>query len=173
MAADAFDVVILGGGNAAMGVTGPARAADLSVAMIEEWDLGGTCPNRVGLTEAKAKEGGRKVKVLATDMSGWFSARTYVETTAWAKIIVDEATDRILGAHFVGHSGEELINLFALAMEHGIPATALADKIYAYPSPPTSRICSRRRPVWPLPPAMLWKPIHWHTGRHHEQAEVS
>ena len=47
-----FDVVILGGGNAGMAVTGPARRAGLSVAIIEARDLGGTCPNR-GCTPKK------------------------------------------------------------------------------------------------------------------------
>src|SRR5437667_9241011 len=47
-----FDVVILGGGNAGIGVTGPVRRAGLSVAMIESRDLGGTCPNR-GCTPKK------------------------------------------------------------------------------------------------------------------------
>src|SRR5437879_7013521 len=41
-----YDVVILGGGNAAMGATVATRQAGLSVAMIEMRDLGGTCPNR-------------------------------------------------------------------------------------------------------------------------------
>jgi glutathione reductase (NADPH) len=41
-----YDVVILGGGNAAMGATVATREAGLSVAMIEMRDLGGTCPNR-------------------------------------------------------------------------------------------------------------------------------
>jgi glutathione reductase (NADPH) len=41
-----FDVVILGGGNAGMGVTVATREAGLSVAMIEPDLLGGTCPNR-------------------------------------------------------------------------------------------------------------------------------
>ena len=47
-----YDVVILGGGNAGMGVTVATRAAGLSVAMIEVRDLGGTCPNR-GCTPKK------------------------------------------------------------------------------------------------------------------------
>lgn len=47
-----YDVVILGGGNAGMGVTVATRAAGLSVAMIEARDLGGTCPNR-GCTPKK------------------------------------------------------------------------------------------------------------------------
>ena len=41
-----FDVVILGGGNAGMGVTVATREAGLKVAIIEPDLLGGTCPNR-------------------------------------------------------------------------------------------------------------------------------
>ena len=52
MTEEPFDVVILGGGNAGIGVTGPARRAGLSVAVIEARDLGGTCPNR-GCTPKK------------------------------------------------------------------------------------------------------------------------
>src|ERR1700752_720563 len=52
MSTDKFDVVIIGGGNAGFGVTGPVRRAGLSVAMIEARDLGGTCPNR-GCTPKK------------------------------------------------------------------------------------------------------------------------
>jgi glutathione reductase (NADPH) len=46
MPARSFDVVILGGGNAGMGVTVATREAGLKVAMIEPDLLGGTCPNR-------------------------------------------------------------------------------------------------------------------------------
>ena len=41
-----FDVVIIGGGNAGMGVTVATREAGLRVAMLEPDLLGGTCPNR-------------------------------------------------------------------------------------------------------------------------------
>ena len=40
------DVVILGGGNAGMGVTVATREAGLEVVMLEPDLLGGTCPNR-------------------------------------------------------------------------------------------------------------------------------
>src|SRR5258705_12573459 len=46
MAARSFDVVILRGGNAGMGVTVATREARLKVTMIEPDLLGGTCPNR-------------------------------------------------------------------------------------------------------------------------------
>ena len=52
MTTETFDVVIIGGGNAGIGVTGPVRRAGMSVAMIESHDLGGTCPNR-GCTPKK------------------------------------------------------------------------------------------------------------------------
>ena len=54
--------------------------------------------------------------------------------SAWAKVIVDDESDKILGAHIVGHSGEELINIFGLAKAHGIIATQVREFIYAYPS---------------------------------------
>lgn len=52
MPSEIFHVVILGGGNAGIGVTGPVRRAGLSVAMIEPREFGGTCPNR-GCTPKK------------------------------------------------------------------------------------------------------------------------
>jgi glutathione reductase (NADPH) len=52
MTPEKFDVVILGGGNAGIGATGPVRRAGMSVAMIEADLLGGTCPNR-GCTPKK------------------------------------------------------------------------------------------------------------------------
>ena len=88
----------------------------------------------VGLTEAAAKQKGFTVKVHTNDMYDWFSARTYAETVAWSKIIVDRATDRILGAHFVGHAGQELVNIFGLAMRFGITAGQIKDYVYAYPT---------------------------------------
>lgn len=88
----------------------------------------------VGLTEAAANQKGLAVKVHSNDMLSWFSARTYAETVAWSKIIVEQATDRILGAHFVGHDGQELVNIFGLAMRFGITAGEIKDFIYAYPT---------------------------------------
>ncbi|RWA66983.1 NAD(P)/FAD-dependent oxidoreductase [Mesorhizobium sp.] len=88
----------------------------------------------VGLTEAKARERGLRVKVHVNEMQGWLSARTYAEAAAWSKIIIEEPTDRIVGAHLVGHSGEELIHIFALAMKHGITAQGLSEMVYGFPT---------------------------------------
>ncbi|MGH6748974.1 MAG: dihydrolipoyl dehydrogenase family protein [Methyloceanibacter sp.] len=88
----------------------------------------------VGLSEAKAKEKGLKTRVQVNDMEYWFSTRQFAETVAWSKIIVDEESDTVVGAHFVGHAGEELINIFGLAMKHEIKASEIRDFIFAYPT---------------------------------------
>jgi glutathione reductase (NADPH) len=88
----------------------------------------------VGLTEARARELGHKIKVHTNDMIDWLSSKTYNEPVAWAKVIVDEGSDRILGAHIVGHAGEELIHLFAFAMRFGITARQMTDTVYAFPT---------------------------------------
>ena len=98
----------------------------------------------VGLTEAQAKEKGLKTKVTVSGMEDWFSTRTYAETKAWAKVIVDEETDAILGAHIVGHAGEELINIFGLPRSTGSPrASSGTSSTPIHRSPPTSSTCCR------------------------------
>ncbi len=88
----------------------------------------------VGMTEAEAVKAGIDVEVKTSDMSQWFSARFYAETVAWAKVLVEKGTRKIVGAHLVGHHGEELIHLFALAMRHNISADELGGEIFAFPT---------------------------------------
>jgi glutathione reductase (NADPH) len=88
----------------------------------------------VGLTEAKAKESGHKIKVENNDMRDWLLSRTYNETAAWAKVIIDAESDRILGAHLFGHAGEELIHIFAFAMKFGITANDIRETVFAFPT---------------------------------------
>jgi glutathione reductase (NADPH) len=88
----------------------------------------------VGQTEAALRAAGREVEVKRTDMSDWRSARTYAERVAFAKVMLDKVTTRMLGAHLVGHGAEEVIHLFALAIRHGITAEGLASTVYAYPA---------------------------------------
>lgn len=88
----------------------------------------------VGLTEAEARDQGKDIAVTTNDMTTWFSAKSYAETVAWAKIIVDKETDKILGAHMMGHHGEDLIQIFTLAIRFGITATQLKSSPTAYPT---------------------------------------
>lgn len=88
----------------------------------------------VGLTEQEAEEQGLDFVAKTSDMSEWFSGKTYAETAAWAKVLINQKTDQIIGAHLVGHHGEELIHLFALAMRHGISASDLKETPMAFPT---------------------------------------
>jgi len=88
----------------------------------------------VGWSEQAAREAGLDFEVLTHDMARWRSARTYGETAAWAKVLVEKGSGRILGAHLVGHGAEETIHTFALAVEKGIPASEIVERVYAYPT---------------------------------------
>ncbi len=113
-------------------VDGANRSPDYSIVPSAVYTV--PALSSVGMTEDEAKQAGIDVEVHTSDMSGWFAARFYAETVAWAKILVEKGSRRILGAHLVGHHGEELIHLFALAMRHGISADELGNDMYAFPT---------------------------------------
>ena len=58
----------------------------------------------------------------------------YAEQAAYSKVIIDSRSDRILGAHILGHNAQELINIFVLAMKFNITARDLHDTVYTYPT---------------------------------------
>lgn len=89
---------------------------------------------RVGLTEADARREQLDIRVRTEDMGNWYTSRRVGESTAMAKTIVENGTDRIVGAHLLGPHADEVINLFALAIRHSLTATVLKHTIYAYPT---------------------------------------
>lgn len=89
---------------------------------------------KVGLTEVEARDQGIAVRVKAEETGGWFSNRRVNEATAMFKTVVDETTDQVLGAHLLGPDAENVINVFALAIRHGLSASDLSHMIYAYPT---------------------------------------
>jgi len=89
---------------------------------------------RMGLLEAEAREQGLRFRVHHEDTSGWYSSRRVGLTHTGSKVLLEEGTGRILGAHVLGHNADEVINLFGLAMRAGLPASALKETPYAYPT---------------------------------------
>ncbi len=67
-------------------------------------------------------------------VDGWFTARQQAESVYGFKVLVDEDTDLVLGAHLVGPHADEVINLFALAIRHRLTAEQLKATMFAYPS---------------------------------------
>ncbi|HEX5411312.1 MAG TPA: NAD(P)/FAD-dependent oxidoreductase [Terriglobia bacterium] len=88
----------------------------------------------VGLSEKAAREQGLKFKVNHADTGGWNSSRRIGETCSGFKVLIEEASGRILGAHLLGPHAEETINFFALAIRQDIMATALKETLFAYPT---------------------------------------
>ena len=66
--------------------------------------------------------------------STWYSFRRVEETFSGYKVVVEESTDRILGAHILGSEAAEVINLFAVAIRSGMRATDLKHTLFAYPT---------------------------------------
>lgn len=89
---------------------------------------------RVGLLEAEAREQGLRFKVKHESVPGWFTARRVNEPCYAYKILVEEATGKILGAHLVGPDASEVINLFGFAMRSGMTAADLKYATFAYPT---------------------------------------
>ncbi len=88
----------------------------------------------VGLQENAAKAQGLKFKVNHSDTSGWYSSRRVGIKHSGYKVLVEDGSKRILGAHLLGIHAEETINLFAMAMRFGLTADQLKDMRYTYPS---------------------------------------
>jgi glutathione reductase (NADPH) len=88
----------------------------------------------VGLQEAAAREQGRRIRTNYQDTAGWYSARRVGLRHAAFKVLVEEETERILGAHLLGTHAEEVINRFALAIRVGLKATELKQMVYSYPT---------------------------------------
>lgn len=88
----------------------------------------------VGLSEKEAHQQKKKFKVRCEKTSGWFTAKQEAEPVYGYKILVQERTGKILGAHLVGPHVDEVINVFALAMKQGITAEELKSTVFAYPT---------------------------------------
>jgi glutathione reductase (NADPH) len=88
----------------------------------------------VGLSEREAGEQNLKFRVRKEMTSIWYSSRRVAETYSGYKVLVEEGTDRILGAHILGSEAGEVINLFALAIRSGMRATDLKHVLFAYPT---------------------------------------
>ena len=88
----------------------------------------------VGLSERAAKESAMKFRVHHEMTAGWYSSRRTAEECSGFKVLIEEGSGRILGAHLLGEQVEETINLFALAMRTGMTAPELKQAIFSYPT---------------------------------------
>jgi pyruvate/2-oxoglutarate dehydrogenase complex dihydrolipoamide dehydrogenase (E3) component len=89
---------------------------------------------RVGVTEKAARASGRKLKIGTFPMSGVSRAIERDETAGFMKIIVDAATDKILGAAILGIEGGELVQILGAMILADAPYTILKGAVYIHPT---------------------------------------
>ena len=89
---------------------------------------------RVGMTEKEASATGRKLKIGTFPMSSVSRAIERDETAGFMKIIIDAATDKILGAAVLGIEGGELVQILGAMILADAPYTILKGAVYIHPT---------------------------------------
>ncbi|HOG42360.1 MAG TPA: FAD-dependent oxidoreductase, partial [Bacteroidales bacterium] len=88
----------------------------------------------VGMTERAAKEKGIAYKVGKFPFTASGKATAAGERDGFAKMVVDEQTDRVLGVHIVGANASEMIGGMVLACKLGATASSVMKTIFPHPT---------------------------------------
>ena len=88
----------------------------------------------VGKTEEQLKEEGRTYKAGKFSFMGNGRAKANFAADGFVKILADEKSDRILGAHIIGPMAGDLIHEICVAMEFGAAAEDVARTCHAHPT---------------------------------------
>ena len=88
----------------------------------------------VGMTEARAKEGGREIRVGRFPFVGNGKAIALGEDQGLVKVIFDKKTGQLLGAHMVGAEVTELIQGYVVAMNLETTEEELMHTIFPHPT---------------------------------------
>ena len=88
----------------------------------------------VGLTEARAKEGGREIRVGRFPFVGNGKAIALSEDQGLVKVIFDKKTGQLLGAHMVGAEVTELIQGYVIAMNLETTEEELMHTVFPHPT---------------------------------------
>lgn len=88
----------------------------------------------VGMNEKEARKNNLDYKVNSLKVESIPKAKILNATKGIFKVIVDNSSDKILGATLFGVESHELINLITFAINNGISYKVLRDQIYSHPS---------------------------------------
>jgi len=89
---------------------------------------------RVGFSEHEAREQGIPFLVAKMQMSAISRAKEKGETKGFIKILVSKEDDTILGASVFGVGGDEIIGMFALAMEAKLSYKHFQNTVLPHPT---------------------------------------
>ncbi len=88
----------------------------------------------IGKTEEQLKDSGHKYKVGKFTFMANSRAKAIDEAEGFVKILADEKTDKVLGAHIIGPHAGELIAEIGVAMEFGASSEDIARTCHAHPT---------------------------------------
>ncbi len=88
----------------------------------------------IGKTEEQLKGLNKNYKVGKFSFMANSRAKAIDDTEGFVKILADEQTDKVLGAHIIGPHAGELIAEIGLAMEFGASAEDIARTCHAHPT---------------------------------------
>ena len=88
----------------------------------------------VGKTEEQLKELNKKYKVGKFSFMANSRAKAIDDAEGFVKILADETTDKVLGAHIIGPHAGELIAEIGVAMEFGASSEDIARTCHAHPT---------------------------------------
>lgn len=90
--------------------------------------------SRVGLNEDEARKAGYHVKIAKLAAAAIPKAQVLKQPVGLLKAIIDEDTNKILGAMLFCEESYEMINLIKLAMDADLDYQILRDQIYTHPT---------------------------------------
>lgn len=88
----------------------------------------------VGLTEDQAKEKYQEIAVFRSDFKPMFETLGQGSDRIFIKMIVDKASNRVLGCHMVGHNAAEIIQGIAIALKAGAKKSHFDSTLGIHPS---------------------------------------
>ncbi len=90
--------------------------------------------SRVGLSEKEAREQGFQVQTARLSVAAIPRAQLLRRQAGLLKVVIDAQSKRVLGAHLFCPESHEIINIFKVAIDAGIPYPVLRDGIYSHPT---------------------------------------
>jgi glutathione reductase (NADPH) len=88
----------------------------------------------VGLSEARARSLGYDVKIFKTTFRPMVHTLTGAPARTMMKLVVDKASDRVLGCHLVGEDAAEIIQGFAVALTAGATKAVFDATVALHPT---------------------------------------
>lgn len=125
------------------GKEGAFVAKNIVSTQMGEWDSFKAMPSivftipklaQVGMSKDELNEKKIDYTCKEVNMTRWLTNKVKEEPISLAKILIEEKTGKVLGAHFLSQQADEWVNIFSLAIQLGITSDQLTSINSGYPT---------------------------------------